>query len=539
MASFIIAIIDVISVVILGYVLYFYIGSGEIEDTPTLKVFLRYAPFSIENLGPLAISIFFILKFLLVSLSTYFFSRQVFKISSDIGIALTKKIIGTDVNLKISIAEKINLISYNLNLLVTQLIVPFYQLLTEVVVISTIAILMIYLEARITFIGAAVIIILSLPIYFYSSKFLKILSKERSSAELGKVNEMSKIDGLKYLLNTLSIAPWLLSKMKNKNLEIIRIGSMELTLMNLPRHFYEMVFVVLLVIVVTNYNIESQSMALIGVMFVRVLPSLTRIQSLINSLKMSYASRINIDRVFKQNSAKFHDQLKQLDLNTSFDGIFDANIIWEKYVTSGRNNIKLNIHIESEDRIYITGPSGVGKSTFLNSIISLGLYIPDKVIFNNLTLDPLSQKWQTLFGIVPQKTYIYESTIKEQILLGREYNKDKFNYALRISGLDKIFSEEYIFEKNISPNSNNKLSVGQEQRIGLARALFSKPPILLLDEFTSALDSQSEKEIIQLLSKIDYPCSILAISHRDEFVRICNKVIHVSSENVLCKKIEL
>lgn len=536
-ASINIAIIDFISVVILGYVIFLYLGGDSASSSSSITSFLELYP-SIKNYtGPISISLFFILKFLLVTLSTYFFSIQVFKISAKIGMALSEKMTGTDINLQVPLTEKTNLISYNLNLLVTQLIIPTYQLITEILVCLFIIILMLYIEIKLTLLIALSILAATIPVYLLISKFLHNLSKQRSLAELGKISEMSKMHGLKYLINSLSLAPWLLNAMENRNNDIIKIGSYELTLMNIPRHFYEMLFVVILITIVSTYEIESQSMALLGVMFVRILPSLTRIQSLTNSIKMSYASRYNINKILEQDSNIFFDQVSN-NISAVSTKSFTASVYWENFFTSGNNNIQLNLSMKAGDRICIVGPSGVGKSTLLNSIISLGLYMPDRVVFNEKQMQPLSAEWQTLFGIVPQTTFVYDATIKDQILLGRKFNEERFKYALKISGLDKLFDHQSILDKTISPDSDLKLSIGQEQRVGLARAVYNKPPILLLDEFTSALDHESEKEMIMLLTKIDYPCSILAITHRDEFTKICNKVINVESKTIVCKKIE-
>ena len=131
-------------------------------------------------------------------------------------------------------------------------------------------------------------------------------------------------------------------------------------------------------------------------------------------------------------------------------------------------------------------------------------------------------------GIVPQQTYIMPGSIFENVTLRdneTDLNEDKATEAIRTSGLSTFLSE---FQKGVKQElaeNSKSISGGQAQRFSIARLIYKNSDILLLDEFTSALDKDTKKDLIQEIKKISRDKIILISSHTEDVLDICDEII--------------
>ena len=182
----------------------------------------------------------------------------------------------------------------------------------------------------------------------------------------------------------------------------------------------------------------------------------------------------------------------------------------------------------------LIGPSGAGKTTIADMI--LGLYRPDlgRVLLDGVPLDDIDlRSWRGLIGYVPQELILLHDSVYANVALGNpDIDKADVRRALEIAGA-------WSFVKGL-PNrmmttvgqSGAKLSGGQRQRIALARALASKPKLLVLDEVTSALDPKTEQEICDNIRNMAEETTILAITHRPTFLEIADRIYRVDHQTV-------
>ena len=195
---------------------------------------------------------------------------------------------------------------------------------------------------------------------------------------------------------------------------------------------------------------------------------------------------------------------------------------------------EMSMAIHKGDYVAFTGESGCGKSTTMNLL--MGLYRPDSGdIFlrtENGSEQTLDARWRTLYAYVPQENLLMSGKIREVVTFADSEagNRDeKIWQALRIAcaeefvkalpdGLDTLLGEH-----------GAGLSEGQMQRIAIARAIFSRRPILLLDESTSALDELTEKKLLDNLKSMT-DRTVVIITHRPAALSICTRRIHFSNE---------
>jgi len=199
----------------------------------------------------------------------------------------------------------------------------------------------------------------------------------------------------------------------------------------------------------------------------------------------------------------------------------------------------VSLTINKDEKIAFLGLSGEGKTTIIRLLLSLiephsgNLYLE----FNDNSKTIFSKATRKYFSYVPQVNILFSGTIKHNLQLAKEtMNPEDIKKAL-----DTACVTDFI---NDLPNGINTvvgergigLSQGQIQRICIARALIHGSPFLILDEATSALDIETEKKVIDNLNENYKDLSIIAVTHRDPIIKICDS-IYVLNDGILTKKI--
>ena len=140
-------------------------------------------------------------------------------------------------------------------------------------------------------------------------------------------------------------------------------------------------------------------------------------------------------------------------------------------------------------------------------------------------------------AIVPQYIFLLDNSIKENILFGdKEYNPDKLNFSIKISQLDKFIRKSRNGLMTNIGERGTKISGGQQQRIGLARAFYKNKPLMIFDEATSALDEQTEQEILREVSRLKRNKSILMITHRLSTLSKLDRVLLLKNGSIILDK---
>ena len=131
---------------------------------------------------------------------------------------------------------------------------------------------------------------------------------------------------------------------------------------------------------------------------------------------------------------------------------------------------------------------------------------------------------------VPQNVYLMDDSIKKNIALGiDDENIDllKLEKSIQDSGLKEFIVSLNKGIETVVGDSGIRLSGGQIQRIGIARALYNNPKLLILDESTSALDISTENEILESIKKLKGKITLILISHRPNTLKVCDKIYNI------------
>lgn len=196
--------------------------------------------------------------------------------------------------------------------------------------------------------------------------------------------------------------------------------------------------------------------------------------------------------------------------------------------TNGRGIDDLSFTLRRGTPAFLTGETGSGKSTVLRLLLKDFCHAQGHILIDGTDLSDITRDdWYSHIGIVPQDITLLNDTLGVNIVLGREFDAQRLRRAAqRAAILERIEAMPDSFE-TIVGERGMKLSGGERQRIAIARALYTDPEFLILDEASSALDAKTEAEIMSGLRKQAKTLTILAVTHRHSVIKDGDQVIHI------------
>ena len=185
----------------------------------------------------------------------------------------------------------------------------------------------------------------------------------------------------------------------------------------------------------------------------------------------------------------------------------------------------INLNILPGECIGVIGPSGSGKSSLVKTILGLWLPAAGEVRIDNAEISQYNrEELGKNIGYLPQDIELFEGTIAENIARFQEASPEEIIEAAQMAEVhDLILKLPNGYDTKIGPGGAN-LSGGQRQRIALARALFRKPKIIILDEPNSNLDDAGEQALLKALSKLKGYSTIIIVSHKVNILQITDKL---------------
>jgi ABC-type multidrug transport system fused ATPase/permease subunit len=190
----------------------------------------------------------------------------------------------------------------------------------------------------------------------------------------------------------------------------------------------------------------------------------------------------------------------------------------------------VSFEIQTGEAVGLVGGSGAGKSTMLD--ILLGLLEPEagEVLINGRDMASVIDAWRASIGFVPQFISLFDDTVQANVALGvpvDEVDTDDLWRALRLAQLDDVVRGLPEGAETLVGEAGVRLSGGQRQRLGVARALYHRPSILMFDEATSALDNETESRLIEVFENLRGEVTTLTIAHRLSTIRRCDRILYL------------
>ena len=293
--------------------------------------------------------------------------------------------------------------------------------------------------------------------------------------------------------------------------------------------FLMVAFVVSIILISLFSNSKSDevfaTLSIFAVAAIRVIPTANQMIVSINSMRFSSYVLSELYEEFNTKDVKESSSIEPTQKNTTdFQSIELRNVSFSYNNTQILKNISLRIN--KGDSFCISGKSGVGKSTLIK--ILLGLLRPSEgvVLINEKPLNYNDESHLNFFAYIPQKLLLMNDSIKNNILFGEKLtssNVDLFKKSLVRSNLDEALNN---FEDGIETligEVGGRISGGQGQRVGLARAFFHHKDVMVFDEATSSLDKALETKIFEDITSTDSQYTSIIISHNPDITKLCSK----------------
>lgn len=483
-----------------------------------------------------SIFIFYTLKLVLSILN----AKMMAKLTSNLYIDISKKLFENYLNYYYRDFGKKNTAEINQMLLIESdnlalMVSNTIYLIIHLMIISMLYAYMVYIDYILTSIVTVIIIFFGYLYKTFLNHKLTIMGNERIDA----VNTYMKlikstfanykfIKGIDndYIENNLSK-----STLNYKKTRVDMLYWAEV-----PRVFLEFIIIAImigiLVFIKLKYE-QTEDLLLVvsayALALFRMLPSLSRVMSGVNIINM-YKKTLDMVHI------EFTQEIENIKLDTKlvFNNVIELHKVSYEYEQGEKKALdNISLFIKQGDKIAIVGESGSGKSTLMDTLI--GLHLPSS---GNFFIDDIEindkdiSSWRKTVSFVPQKVVLFESNVKENITFGKEYNEKLFKEVLEDVFMYDIVMSKGGIEAKVGDEVSG-FSGGQMQRIAFARALYQERDIIFLDEATSSLDEEVEKQIIDRLLNKYKNKTIIAIVHKESIAKKYDKIIRLKDGKIV------
>ena len=427
------------------------------------------------------------------------------------------------------------------------MVMPALRFVIEIITISALIILL-----GITNIKAVVVLVV-ITVLFLTLYMILIKNKLYVMGKLVSKAEESIIKGVQQAfdgyqeISILGKRKFFYDNVKKNTDNIATIRTRYNAYQILPRYFIELImvaFIVIFMLVLTlNTSITQSALPILSIFVaasIRIIPSINNIVRSINQIKNSKYATLRLFNDLKEiekysvNKIISEELVKESHENFK---IMHVNSVEFRYPNATQKAIKnISMTIERGNSIGIIGKTGCGKTTLVNII--LGLLEPDsgQVLTNNNSIFNDLRRWMNMVAYIPQSMFMIDDTIKNNIALGMnesDIDEELLTKALTMSRLNLFLEKLPDGINTVVGERGVRLSGGERQRIALARAFYFQRQVIIMDEATSSLDNETEKEVIDSILNMKGKVTMIIIAHRLNTVKNCDFIYKLEGGEII------
>lgn len=416
------------------------------------------------------------------------------------------------------------------------------NLITRSIVIVFFMILLMYVNLKLTLIVCASLGSVYFIIYIFTRGILRYIGKKRFKANRWRFTTIAEAFGAIKEIKLGGFEKNYVNKFSRPAKKLANYEAFFGVLTQLPRLAIEavafggMLLITLYLMKMSNNFLNIiPTIALYAIAGYRIIPLLQGIFENINTLRYNRpAIDVLHDDIQNLQAITLSNEEKVLHLKNEIY----LNKIDYSYPNSSKLNLKnINLKIAAGSKIGIVGITGSGKSTLIDLI--LGLHKPKNgsLEVDGKIIGDLNRKsWQKSIGYVPQQIFLFDDTIASNIAFAQDLeniDQKAIEKAAKIANIHNFIINELPQKYQTQIGEGGvRLSGGQRQRLGIARALYRNPKILVLDEATNALDVQTESIVLKEIKNVTKDRTIILITHRLNSVKDCDKIIYLEKGEI-------
>ncbi len=444
--------------------------------------------------------------------------------------------------LKRNSAELVRLVDGSVNATIANVLLPGATLFGEAMTFITVVVVLAIAQPVVAAIALVYLGLIGAVLFFWVTK---------RSRRAGKV-------GLKYSLKVSRLITEMVGALKEITLRnkaeevaaVVRENRVHSTrarsnvrfLGQLPRYVLETAIVGGFVLVGTaGYLIGGVSEALTAVALFslagfRMAPSIVRFQSVVSQVtaNMPHAQRV-VDEIRRSEATRqrlvnrAQRELPETPTTLTLDRV---SFRYADDVPEALRDVTIDIPFGST--VAFVGASGAGKSTLIDLLLGLIEPTSGSIQIDGVPLFELTESWRSRVGYVPQDVALFDNTIAQNVALSwrPDVDRDRVKRALGQAQLLKtVEGREHGIDTEVG-EQGMRLSGGQRQRLGIARALYADPLVLVMDEATSALDTTTEAAVTDAIKTLRGTMTIITVAHRLSTVMHCDQIFFMSNGRV-------
>ena len=405
------------------------------------------------------------------------------------------------------------------------------MVISEVFILICISSFLIFLSFKVSMF--LLVFFLILLFVYYNSVKLKVFNwgEQKQSHGKHRIEKMQEIRNFFREVKIYDMSKEIIDRFKKVNFLYKNANQNYNFSLSFPKYFFEYIIVLITLTVLfffQKFLYSGSFLPLISIFTIallRLLPSINRISVLSQSSIFSRAPLMEVKNEI--------NRLKKTDFSSSINQINFTNKIFLKNIFFKYKNLEIlkniNLEIKKNQFIVIQGKSGNGKTTLLN--ILFGFLKPNsgEVLCDQVNIHENIHSWFRKLSIVSQETFLISENLEKNLSLKKQYKSDQLSSLLKDFGLDHLKLDD-------KGSRLDNLSGGEKQRINISRAFLNDSEIIVLDEPTSSLDTNSELKIKDILIKLKGKKTIILVSHKDIFNDIADEVF-ILNNNSFKKKI--
>ncbi len=413
----------------------------------------------------------------------------------------------------------------------------------ELLTAAAITVMLLIMAPKVTLIAGTFLVVLLILLLRLTRRMADHFGTQRHQLERASLQTLQEALGAIKEIKALGREDFFHRSFGEKQRRVLELGYIGKTLENITPQVTETIFVCGALAVVALVTGTGQAgaqgpplLALFGYAAFRIVPAANRVGWRVNLVRSASASVESLyddyllvagadweHAIAQRQSVQFHQDIALDRVSYTFAGA-DRPALQDVSLT-----------IRCGESIGIVGPTGAGKTTLVDLVVGLLRPSSGRILIDGNDLSGRLSAWKRNIGYVPQSIFLIDDSLRRNIALGigdSEIDEGRVRAAVRMAQLERFVAELPQGLDTSVGERGVRLSGGERQRVGIARALYHDPDLLVFDEATSALDLATEDAVAEAIEALHGKKTLLVVAHRLSSVRRCDRLVFMSEGRI-------